>query len=174
MLLLLANTGIRKGEAHGLQWHNIDLNNKTIKIERTRDTDGARSSKTLNSYRTIYVDDITISQLKKYRSWCKRKLLTYGKPLNDDDFVFISYTRGIPVGNMTISKSLNTIIEKMGIKRITVHGLRHTHATILLNKEVSIAIVTKRLGNTTAEINRTYGHSDDVAYLHAVQVFQIQ
>lgn len=35
MLLLLVNTGMRKGEALGLQWHNIDLNNKTIKIERT-------------------------------------------------------------------------------------------------------------------------------------------
>lgn len=171
MLLLLANTGMRKGEALGLQWHNIDFKNKTIKIERTRDTDGARSPKTLNSYRTIYVDDITILQLKKYRSWCKKKLLKYGKIYDSNEFVFISYTRAIPVGNMTINKSLNTVIEKTGIKRITVHGLRHTHATILLNKEVSIATVAKRLGNTASEINRTYGHSDDVADLHAVQIF---
>src|SRR5690625_1472606 len=171
MLLLLANTGMRKGEALGLQWQNIDLENNTIKIERTRDTDGARSPKTLNSYRMIHVDDITISQLKKYRSWCKRKLLTYGKLLNDDEFVFISYTRAIPVGNMTINKSLNKVIEKTGIKRITVHGLRHTHATILLNKKVSVATVAKRLGNTAAEINRTYVHSHDVADLHAVEVF---
>lgn len=171
MLILLANTGMRKGEALGLKWHNVDFVNNTIKIERTRDTDGARSPKTLNSYRSVHVDDITMLQLKKYRSWCKKKLLTYGRTLEDNEFVFISYTRGIPVGNMTINKSLNKVIEKTGIKRITVHGLRHTHATILLNKGVSVATVAKRLGNTAAEINRTYGHSDDVADLHAVQVF---
>lgn len=171
MLLFIANTGVRKGEALGLMWDNIDFEKQTIKIERTRDNDGARSPKTSNSYRTIYVDDTTLSQLTKYRAWCKRKLLSYGKHLSESDFVFISYTKSGPVGHMTINKSLNKMIEMTGIKRITVHGLRHTHATILLNNKVSIATVAKRLGNTAEEINRTYGHSDDTADLHAVQVF---
>lgn len=171
MLLFVANTGVRKGEACGLQWHNIDFKKQTVKIERTRDHIGARSPKTSNSYRTIYVDDTTLSQLKKYQAWCKEKLLSYGKHLDENDFVFISYTRACPVGHMTINKALNKMIEKTGIKKITVHGLRHSHATILLNNKVSIATVAKRLGNTAEEINRTYGHSDDTADLHAVQVF---
>src|SRR5699024_8520617 len=171
LLLLLANTGMRKGEAFGLQWHNIDFDNRQIKIERTRDYDGARSPKTLNSNRTIYVDDITLFQLKKYRSWCKKKLLSYGEHLTENNFVFISYTRAVPVGNMTINKSLNRMIKETGIKRITVHGLRHTHATILLSEKVSVPTVAKRLGNTAEEIHRTYGHSDDAADLQAVQVF---
>lgn len=171
MLLFAANTGVRKGEAHGLKWHNIDFKKRTIKIERTRDQDGTRSPKTSNSYRTIHVDDTTLNPLKKYRAWCKEKLLSYGKHLDEQDFVFISYTRANPVSQMTINNALDKVIEKTGIKRITAHGLRHTHATILLNKKVSVATVAKRLGNTAEEIHRTYGHSDDDADLQAVEVF---
>lgn len=171
MILFAANTGVRKGEAHGLQWKDINFNKQTIKIEHTRDQDGTRSPKTSNSYRTIYVDDTTLAQLKKYKAWCKKKLLSYGKHLDENDFVFISYTRANPVSQMTINNALNKVINKTGIKRITAHGLRHTHATILLNNKVSIATVAKRLGNTAEEINRTYGHSDVDADIQAVQVF---
>lgn len=171
MLLFVANTGVRKGEAHGLQWHNVNFKKQTIKIERTRDQDGARSPKTLNSYRTIYVDNTTLAQLKKYRAWCKEKKLSYGKRLDENDFVFISQLGANPVSQMTINNALNKVIKITGIKRITAHGLRHTHATILLNNKVSIATVAKRLGNTAEEINRTYGHSDDAADIQAVKVF---
>lgn len=171
MILFAANTGVRKGEAHGLKWRDVDFDKKTIKIERTRDQDGTRPPKTANSYRTIYVDDNTLKQLKKYRAWCKEKLLSYGKHLDENYFVFISYTRAKPVSQQTINNALNKVIEKTGIKRITAHGLRHTHATILLNRKVSVATVAKRLGNTAEEINRTYGHSDDDADLQAVKVF---
>ena len=63
------------------------------------------------------------------------------------------------------------MIKVAGIKRITPHGLRHTHATILINQKVSVATVAKRLGNTAEEIHKTYGHSDDEADRQAVDVF---
>lgn len=171
LLLLIANTGMRKGEAHGLQWQDIDFEKQTIKIERTRDEEGTRSPKTSNSYRTIRVDDTTLAPLKKYRSWCKQLKLRHGTHLEENEFVFLSFKTGAPVSYLTINYALRRVIKKTGIKYITVHGLRHTHATILLNSKVSIATVAKRLGNTAAEINRTYGHSDDDADLQAVQIF---
>ncbi|GGN49543.1 hypothetical protein GCM10007971_02210 [Oceanobacillus indicireducens] len=72
---------------------------------------------------------------------------------------------------MTINNTLSKVIENTGIKRITAHGLRHTHATILLNNRVSIATVAKRLGNTAEEINRMYDHSDEDADQQAVHTF---
>nr|QRZ18317.1 site-specific integrase [Virgibacillus sp. AGTR] len=83
-IFTLAYTGLRKGEALGLQWNNIDFNAKTITVERTRDNKGIRTPKTKNSYRTILIDDIAIAQLEKYKKWCKKiKLL----------FIFIIYIR---------------------------------------------------------------------------------
>src|SRR5690625_3709903 len=150
-IVFLANTGVRKGEAQGLKWKDIDFENKTVTIERTRDEDGTRSPKTSNSYRTIYLDDKTLRCLKKYQIWCKEYKLRYGEHLNIEDYVFISKHGAKPISHMFINKGLATLIEKTGIKKITPHGLRHTHATILLNNKVSIPVVAKRLGNTQQE-----------------------
>lgn len=171
LILFIANTGVRKGEAHSLRWRDIDFENKTIKIEWTRDEHGIRSPKTLNSYRTIHVDDNTLNPLKEYKTWCKQKKLSNGEHLKEDDIIFISNRGGIPVCQNSINQALSSLIEKNGIKKITPHGLRHTHATILLNRRVSVATVAKRLGNTAEEIHRTYGHSDEDADLQAVEIF---
>src|SRR5699024_8532176 len=89
LTLLLAYTGFRKGEAHGLKWENIDFKNKTVTVERTRDDDGARSPKTKNSYRTIEVDDLVIKQLEKYQKWCIEKKFSFGLQLDKkNDYVF--------------------------------------------------------------------------------------
>lgn len=59
-LLVAVYTGMRKGEACGLQWRNIDFLKNTITIERTRDDIGTRTPKTKNSYRKILVDSLVI------------------------------------------------------------------------------------------------------------------
>lgn len=61
--MTIAYTGMRKGEALGLQWRNINFSNKTITIERHRDNNGVDSTKTKNSERTIRIDDIVLQHL---------------------------------------------------------------------------------------------------------------
>ena len=90
LLLILAHTGMRRGEMLGLQWNNIDFEQKTISIESTRDFHGVRKPKIKNSNRTIFVDDALLSQLKVYRAWCKKMILTYGKRWTDSDYVLIT------------------------------------------------------------------------------------
>ncbi|GGJ51383.1 tyrosine-type recombinase/integrase [Virgibacillus salexigens] len=171
LLLTLAYTGMRKGEANGLKWCDINFNEQTIKIERTRDEYGVRSPKTKNSYRTIPINDELIDQLKTYRTWCKKAKLSVGDHLSDDDFIFISKS-GIPRNDhMAFNGALNAMIKRAKVKRITPHGLRHTHATILLDQKTSVITVAKRLGNTPEEIYKTYGHSDDQADKKAASVF---
>lgn len=161
ILLVLAYTGLRKGEGNGLCWNNIDMENQTITIERTRDNKGVRPPKTKNSYRTIDLDESVIEQLKKYKTWCKKTLLSFGRHLKEDDYVFISYQKGKPLSENTFNSALDRVIKKIGIKRITPHGLRHTHATVLLNdneNRSTIEDVAARLGNTPQEIHKTYHH----------------
>src|SRR5690606_24271374 len=105
LILLLAYTGLRKGEALGLRWNLVNFDHNTITVTCTRDKKGTRSPKTKNSYRTIRVDDFLIHQLKLYRTWCKETKLSFGKHLSEEDFVFISYQSGTPTGENTLKYS---------------------------------------------------------------------
>lgn len=102
IILLLAYTGVRIGEALGLTWKNVDFDNKIITVECTRDKNGVRTPKTENSYRIIRIDNSLILQLKQYRTWCKQTLLSFGKHLYDENFIFISYQSGTPMGENTL------------------------------------------------------------------------
>ncbi|MCM3032227.1 site-specific integrase [Niallia sp. MER 6] len=161
LFFVLAYTGLRKGEGCGLCWSDINMEKRTLTVERTRDNKGVRPPKTLNSYRTIDLDQSIIDQLKKYKTWCKKTLLSFGHHLKEDDFIFISYQTGKPLSENTFNSSLDRAIKKIGIKRITPHGLRHTHATVLLNDKENrstVEDVADRLGNTPQEIHKTYHH----------------
>jgi len=159
LILLLAYTGLRKGEALGLHWNNIDFDSKTLTVERTRDNKGVRTPKTKRSYRTILIDDELIIQLKRYKKWCKELMISFGRHLTDEDYVFISYQSGTPLTDNTIKYSVDRIAKKTGLKRITPHGLRHSHATILIGQRIPIKVIADRLGNTPQMILDVYGHS---------------
>lgn len=171
LILLLAYTGLRKGEALGLRWNNIDFTAKTLTVERTRDNKGERTPKTKNSYRTILIDDELINQLKRYRNWCKELMLSNGMKLSDNDFIFISHQSGTPLSDNTIKFSMDRIIKKTGAKRITPHGLRHTHATILISQRIPVKVIADRLGNTPQMILDIYGHSFKDLEEESVQAF---
>ena len=176
-LLTIAYTGIRRGEAGGLQWQNIDFDNNTITIERTRDNKGARPPKTKNSYRTILVDEMVMAQLKKYQTWCKQTMLAFGIRYSENSFVFISYQTGEPISDTGILYMLRRVHEAAGLldennkPKSTLHGLRHTHATILLNSGQNVKVIAERLGNTPAMIYEVYGHVLKELEEETVQIF---
>lgn len=163
LFLTIAYTGVRKGEALGLQWRNIDFINKTITVERHRGTNGIGSTKTQNSERTIKVDDTVIKQLKNYLKAVKKLLLKYGKRLNDDltqeqSLIFISPHNGEPLSPTGINHLFNRNVKKAKLPSTTIHGLRHTHATILMNNGIPVKAIAERLGNTPEMIHTVYGH----------------
>ncbi|MFW7190062.1 tyrosine-type recombinase/integrase [Lysinibacillus sp. BNK-21] len=161
--LTIAYTGIRRGEALGLQWRNIDFQNNTITIERTRDVIGIHTPKTMNSYRTILVDEIVMKQLENYLKWCKKALLKHGRKLHedlskDDTFVFIFEHAADPIAPTSPIYTINKVLERTNLPKTTIHGLRHTHCTILLNRGLNVKVIAERLGNTPKMIMDVYGH----------------
>lgn len=159
LIRLLSYTGLRKGEALGLKWSNVDFDNKTITVERTRDRLGVRPPKTKKSHRSILIDDFTLRQLKVYRTWCKKTKLAFGLSFHEDDFIFISHQSGQEMGEQTVNYAVDRICRKSKIKAISPHGLRHTHATILIAARIPVQTIADRLGNTPDMIYNTYGHS---------------
>lgn len=177
MILLLAFTGLRQGEAFGLKWKNVDFKKKTITVDCTRDNYGVRTPKTRHSYRTIRVDDIVIDQLKVYQKWCLETKFQYGLQLDkNDDYVFISNHSGLPCSYMVLQHAFKAIYKQLEkdeieINTITPHGLRHTHATILVNDGTPPKTVAKRLGNTVDMVYKVYSHSTQEVEETAVSTF---
>ncbi|RIJ64164.1 site-specific integrase [Rummeliibacillus sp. POC4] len=171
LILTLAYTGIRRGEALGLQWQNIDFKKHTITVERTRDDKGTRTPKTKNSYRTIVVDEIVMVQLENYKKWCKKELLKVGKKLTGESFIFISSDIPEPIKEHIPIHIIRKSIKRTGIHKINVHGLRHTHATILLNNDFNVKAIADRLGNTVQMIYNVYGHVMKKTEKESVLVF---
>lgn len=168
---LLAYTGMRKGEALALQWKDIDFEHGRIKISKTlavkehSEVYLSDSTKTgLN--REITVDAITLNTLSL---WKKEQLKIYFQLglniLNEQQFIFTSLKNKI-LDPRCIDHWLNGIYKKYNktytnknIHRITPHGFRHTHASLLLEAGVPIKEVSERLGHTDIQTTlNIYAH----------------
>ncbi|MFJ7954032.1 tyrosine-type recombinase/integrase [Lysinibacillus sp. NPDC096418] len=171
LLLTIAYTGVRLGEACGLQWRNIDFDNNKITIERTRNYAGTGKPKTKNSYRSIQVDKSVIDQLATYKTWCKSLLLSIGKKLNADTFVFLSEQTNEPIHPTNTAAVMLRIVQRANLPKVTIHGLRHTHATILLNDGLPVKVIADRLGNTPRMIHTVYAHVLEEMEQESVAVF---
>lgn len=176
LILLLAYTGMRSGEAIGMYWEDIDFEENTVSVKRTRDTLGTRKPKTDNSIRTIKVDELVIKQLKKYRAWCMQRKLEFGEQLEEVDFVFLNNDGSMNYYKELLSIAIRRIYRNMKkddikINKITGHGLRHTHCTILLSQGNQVKTVADRLGNTPETIFETYSHSFEELEEQAVVSF---
>jgi integrase len=152
-------TGVRVNEGCALWWNDIDFENKTMRIHHMlviqSKTDWQRNSytKTANGMRTIALDDDTIRVL---RSWLERqKTVGLG---GEDDFIF-SYD-GNPMIKSTISRILERYAKLAGVKRIQAKGLRHSHASYLINEfNVDVLLLSKRMGHSSPEITlKHYSH----------------
>ncbi len=175
-LLLLAYTGLRKGEALGLKWEDIDFKSKTLTVKRTRDQHGVRSPKTKNSYRSILIDNELIKNLENYHKWCVEMKFKHGQRLDKEkDYVFIS-SHCVPVSFNTLNNVFSRIYKQLEkediyINTITPHGLRHTYATVLINEGIPPRTVADRLGNTVEMVYRVYAHTLKEMEDKAVSVF---
>lgn len=147
----LIRTGMRKGELLALTWEDIDFENKTINITKSRNELGVKSPKTKSSYRTIAIDNTLISEIKAYKTWQKKNRLKYGPLYKESEYMVVS-PNGSPMGEYGVNKVINTVLEKTNLHHITPHGLRHTHAIMLLESGVDIKTVSDRLGHNSIDM----------------------
>ncbi|MBT9013029.1 site-specific integrase, partial [Lactobacillus delbrueckii subsp. bulgaricus] len=150
-ILLIAKTGLRFSEALGLTKEDIDLERQIINVDKTWDyksyTGSFKPTKNTSSVRKVPIDWKLAMQLNQVI-----KDLPNGEPIFVQKRVF----------NSTVNNLLKKHCEELNIPVISVHGLRHTHASLLLFAGVSIASVAKRLGH--ADMTTT-----QQTYLHIIQ-----
>lgn len=149
-ILLVAKTGLRFSEALALTPKDFDFAHQTLSISKTWDYKGKggfQPTKNKSSVRKIQIDWQTVIQFSELV-----------KNLPEDAPIFINST----VYNSTVNDILGKHCIACKIPVISVHGLRHTHASLLLFTGVSIASVARRLGHSSMTTTQK-------TYLHIIQ-----
>ncbi len=150
LILLIAKTGMRFSEALAITPKDFDFAHQSLSIDKTWDYKGSGGflpTKNRSSVRKIQLDWQTLIQFTD---------LVKEKP--EDEPLFID----CKVYNSTVNEVLKRKCKQAQIPVITIHGLRHTHASLLLFAGVSIASVARRLGH--ASITTT-----QKTYIHVIQ-----
>ncbi|WP_029091987.1 site-specific integrase [Brochothrix thermosphacta] len=150
---ILAFSGIRVGEALALNWQDINFKESTIRINKTvsQGIHGktlVQTPKTKTSIRTLSIDPQTINILKTWRRKQKEYYLMCGiNTLKPRQLIF-SNKNNTFLESRSIVYLMNSIVEKHNLKRITTHGLRHTHCSLLFESGANLQDVKERLGHS--------------------------
>lgn len=162
-LLLALYTGLRKGELLALMWEDIDYDKKLLNVNKSRT--GSRKNvtmqittpKTKSSNRKIPINDFVIGELKaeKQRQEDYAKLLGNGYD-KSHDFIVRTVLGKLYVNLSAINRVVNRLTENAGLPHCTIHGFRHSVASILDDNGVPIQDISVLLGhesvNTTERI----------------------
>lgn len=175
VVLLDLQTGLRRAELCGLEWQDVDFENAVLHIRRNSlylPEKGIYTDTTKNesSVRSIKLPAASIQMLKQYRSWQTQLRLMLGDQWNQSDRLF-TMPDGSPIHPDTLTNWFSGFIERHDLPKITLHGLRHTNATLLIAAGTNLRTVASRLGHskvsTTTDI---YAHAIRSADAAAAEV----
>ena len=172
---------MRKGEALALTWGDIDFHRKEIKVAKSLNR--KRPKKGGDVILTSHPETPSsfgwhVSKTRSYEITTPKNRASYRQilmPNNLYDMTYEHYVQvkqdygfsnnifvfggEVPVSDQTLRRRFDSYAQKAGVKKIRIHDLRHSHASLLINKGQNILIVSKRLGhsNITQTLN-TYSH----------------
>lgn len=162
MFRTMIETGIRVGEANALQWSDYNSKDKTLSITKSYDQKHDRWNTTKNKeHRTIYITNDLAKELTKLKY-----LQNANRIVNEDiynqayDFIFCN-AFGEPLPRSTTHNTMMYVTEKLLGKdnKLSIHKLRHTHATLLLESDVPMKVIQERLGHKTMAVTeQVYSH----------------
>jgi len=155
LVMVLALTGLRIGEALALDWPSVDFKTSALHVRRNlADSDRGdeplfQAPKTKASKRRISLPQELVKELKVWKLRC---------PKSERDLVFAT-EEGRPYHRKAISKILDRVIEAAAVKRLTPHGLRHTFASLLLADRVPVTEVAYVMGHKDSYVTlKVYAH----------------
>jgi len=167
--LLLATTGMRRGEALGLRWPDVDFGAARLSVVQTiiavNHEVRVGSPKTAKGRRTVALDQGTVAGIRAHRKRQLAERLLMGAGFIDHDLVFCRPDGG-PLHPERFSRTFDREVAKTDLPRIRLHDLRHTWATLALGAGVHPKVVQERLGHASIGITLdVYSHV--TAGLHA-------
>ncbi len=159
----IAMTGMRRGEAIGLRWSDIDLEGGRLAVRRALIPNGREvivsEPKTVKGRRVIAIDPGTIEVLKAQAARQLEEQNDWDDGWIETGLVFTA-ENGAALDPESISRYWRQAVKKSMLPSIRLHDLRHTHATLALQAGIHPKVVSERLGHATVSITlETYSHA---------------
>jgi integrase len=179
--MLYVTNGMRRGEALGLRWSDVDLEAATISVARVRttaeDADGHRvvydddDPKTAASRRTVTLDKPTVAALRSHRLAQLEERVRASSIWEDGDRVFCRED-GSGLDPDAISGRWRELCTEGEVRYIRPHDARHSCATLMLAGGVPVEVISERLGHARISVTMDmYVHPDDASQRAAADTF---
>ncbi len=153
LYVLAISSGMRQGEIFGMQWQDVDLDNRLVTVQRSLDRQtGLSDTKTPKARRPIDLPDSAVAALREHRE----RMLAEG---HGNGFVFCD-TDGGPLRQPNVlRRSFRPLLERAQVPAIRFHDLMHSHASLLLLLGANPKVVQERLGHAQVEMTlEIYSH----------------
>lgn len=159
---VLATTGMRRGEALGLRWADVDLEHGRAAVRQTvvmvGHTPTLSTPKTNAGRRGVALDADTVARLREHRRGQAAQRLQLGAGWRDNDLVFTT-ADGSMLHPERVSEAFGRAVRRLGLPSTRLHDLRHGWATLALSNGVHPKVVQERLGHASIGITLdTYSH----------------
>jgi len=161
---LAGSLGMRREEICGLKWDCIDYQRQLLYIREARTAFGAtivqKETKTRSSVRTLFLPD-DVARLLQLEQARQEAWLRDGKLKEPSQFVVLDH-KGYPYSPNALSLAFTRFVRKNDLPRVTLHGLRHSFATVASFQGVPLFDIGKALGHATpATTGKIYTHLVD-------------
>ncbi|GAA1287944.1 site-specific integrase [Planotetraspora silvatica] len=156
--------GLRRGEALGLRWDDVDLNNGVLRVRQALQRQKGEGLKlvplkTQRSRRTIRLPDNLVKVLKERKAEQAAERLAAGSAWHDPHGLVFTTHIGTAIEPENLYRHFRAVCDAAGIRRVRLHDLRHTCATILLAQGVDTRTIMEILGHSTIVLTmNTYAH----------------
>jgi integrase len=153
---------MRRGEALGLRWRDVDLDAGRLSIVQTVVVNGNEvrfdTPKTDKGRRSISIPSSTLAALRRWSTRQKADRLRWGEDYEDSGLVF-TMENGTRLDPRTVSRTFDRLVTAAKVASIRLHDLRHTYATSALASGESVKVVSERLGHASIAITLdVYAH----------------
>lgn len=165
-------TGLRRGELLGLEWKDIDFEQKTVQICRTSQYLPGRgiytdTTKNQSSQRIVMISDQIVRLLQEQYQWQQLQKKTLGDAWIENDRV-VTMPDGSPMRPDHFSSHFKKIVKESGLPDIHLHSLRHTYATLCIANGEALTAVAAQLGHASvATTTKIYAHAIKSAQISA-------
>ncbi|MFZ2239475.1 MAG: site-specific integrase [Gordonia amarae] len=178
-LVLLSLLGMRRSEIVGLRWSAVDLDAKTLTVERavvptSVGTQDKKRTKTESSKRELPLHDDAVEALSRVRRrYLKERMASGSAWRGEKDGHVYFKPDGTRYAPETANQRWNRAVKAAGLPHLKLHEGRHTAATLLLLQGAPLAVVAAWLGHANADVTlRVYAHAQKQAIEAAAATFQ--
>ena len=175
---LFLAAGLRSGELTALHWSDLDFNTGVLFVQHTLVRYNGQfvrqTTKTADSTRRIVLPAYILKLLAEHRERQKEYRASLRELWKNPDDIMFTNLHGDYLNGINLNRKLKDIVKAAGLPDIHLHSLRHTHASLLINSDVTARVIADRLGHSTTKTTLdTYSHVFAASEVKAMQAVEM-